>query len=103
MTTNPSTMTPSPSADSIGEIKVLPEDLAQTIPQKVQLNSKTRRGLAHLWNLYHYATDESKPPLYSSQLLGSMPKYKLDEIRQALAWIDQNSDQSIIDPATRTA
>lgn len=77
----------------MSEVQPNPEAATGSEPaaeKKVQLNSKTRRGLALMRMLLMAASDPNMPPYQT--LVDRLKKRNEDELNQALAWVEQNED-----------
>ena len=83
--------TPRAKDAAMSEANEVPEAAAGSepaAPKKIQLNSKTRRGLALMRMLA--ASDPTMPPYQT--LVDRLKKRNVDELNQALAWAEQNED-----------
>jgi hypothetical protein len=69
---------------------VTPASSEPAAAKKIQLNSKTRRGLALMRMLLMAASDPNMPPYQT--LVDRLKKRNEDELNQALAWVEQNED-----------
>lgn len=59
--------------------------------KKIQLNGRTKRGLATLAALHRMSLDDTKPP--TTTILAHYKTPVKKELEQALAWIDQQQPQ----------